>query len=337
MITQHVDDEQHGNTDKQRIHELQEEINELIASVNQGITRIQSANTYIETLAQLNSDIRSALREINLKIQQLEIIITTCITGGDDDERIYQSIVNELRKKSNELSFQQRYANEVYNKKAAVLYRKHQRDLLLARQHHPGTSVTKTKGASGSSATVYKQTSGQVTDSLKRTQEILSQQLARSSHSMDTLAISQDKFKGAVTAQKGYEEEVKKSGTLIKFLEWQEKYDNYITMGAFIFFCLVCLYIFNKRIPILSLIYNIIKYIISSLFVFGAKGVTTIQGQTANVPVQQQIVQQQQQPVQQQINQQPIQQQPTDTTGTTPTSIDTDNIQVEVDVDGSIH
>lgn len=51
----------------------------------------------------------------------------------------------------------------------------------------------------------------------------------------------------------------------IKKIQQQEYWHYVQTMAAFYIFILVCIYIINKRLPILTLLYRVVSYVLSKL------------------------------------------------------------------------
>lgn len=267
---------------KQQIEQLVEEIEDLKDVISQGISYIQNTNVYIETIAQLNADIRSSLTEMESKIQELQLMAEQLSSDEILSKQMrlseYVTKADELIRILNELKFKQRKANVIYQQKAQYLYRKMMRERLLklsAQEEEQeeiakiGSSPLKKRGSIPSNSTgsagdiLYKSGTNNITKSLMKTRELLSSQLSSTANSMAQLSSSHQYLKKAIEAQRVYEQEVKSSGALIRFLHWQEKYEHYMILAAFIFFCLVCLYVFNKRIPVITFSFRIIWWLFS--------------------------------------------------------------------------
>jgi flavin-binding protein dodecin len=117
-----------------------------------------------------------------------------------------------------------------------------------------GTEETAKNRKSVVPSTYKKKT--RITDSLQSTRNALAQHLDRATASMAVLDDSSHHLRAAVNTQSEASEEIKRGGKTIAELQWIEKKDQLMTRAAAILFLLVCIWIFNRRIPLITYAYR---------------------------------------------------------------------------------
>lgn len=226
---------------KQNVEQqLRDEIVELGQSALQGIDGISRAMVFVEDTSQLNQSIKTALREMHIKIHQLELI-------GDEKEDRYESahvqeFVQQQRQYCKSLQIKQRQANEEYLRRSRILYERQQREQLFA-----SPTLGHKIGANKNRSTLTHQ-SKRVTESLASTRKLLSSQLTQLSDSMISLNTQKETLKKTFDEHENISGNVGTTQKLIIWLKLKERWDHYLTLFAFGLFCLLVLSIINKRL-----------------------------------------------------------------------------------------
>lgn len=92
-----------------------------------------------------------------------------------------------------------------------------------------------------------------VTESLRRSRQMMIQEVERGSASLTTLGQSTDTLQKADFEYKGHRSLLARARQLLKVMQRQDIMDRIILAVGFIFFCTVVLYIFSKRVGLLKL------------------------------------------------------------------------------------
>ncbi|KAL9653794.1 hypothetical protein ABK040_012855 [Willaertia magna] len=187
-----------------------EDIEHLEGMIEQAILYIHNTNQYIKDLDQLNVDIKSAIREMELKIVELEIYFEEepLFLKESKEEEFKMKMLNklsEIRKRISNLKVKQRKANQVYSTKKLNLLRK--RNLLLANNELEDENKKNNKLIRKGNQLVTKQ-SKLVTQSLLRTKSIIETNIERTSTSMDKLNESSSIFQNTLSIHDEYQDKV---------------------------------------------------------------------------------------------------------------------------------
>lgn len=86
-----------------------------------------------------------------------------------------------------------------------------------------------------------------ITESLKRTKNILAQELEQSGAQLAALGVSQESLAKSHREYKTQHTRLKKAKGLISVVDWQNKSERYLLWAGLSLFCAVALYIIQKR------------------------------------------------------------------------------------------
>lgn len=92
-----------------------------------------------------------------------------------------------------------------------------------------------------------------VTESLRRSRQMMIQEVERGSTTLTTLGESTDTLQKADSEYKGHRSLLMRAKQLLKVMRRQDVLDRIILVVGFLFFCTVVLYIFTKRVGLLKL------------------------------------------------------------------------------------
>jgi hypothetical protein len=86
-----------------------------------------------------------------------------------------------------------------------------------------------------------------ITESLRRTKNIMAQELEHSGAQIAAIEMSQERLKKTHSEYGSQHTLLKKSKGLLKVIDWQNKSERYLLWAGLWFFCLVSMYIIQKR------------------------------------------------------------------------------------------
>eukprot|EP00890_Picochlorum_soloecismus_P000110 jgi/Picsp_1/109/NSC_00109-R1_vesicle transport protein len=179
----------------------------------------------------LFSKYRSLIRDLETLVDELED--ETGVEQGiallSNQKRQYESMQMRLR---------QAAAQRKERKRHIILK---SRDELLG----PGDGAAKRRQLA-SEADVLAASTG-VTESLKRTKNLLAQELEHSGAQLAAMEMSQERLKKTRSEYAGQHLLLKTSKNLLKVIDWQNKSERYLLWAGLVMFCLVALYITQKR------------------------------------------------------------------------------------------
>jgi len=90
-------------------------------------------------------------------------------------------------------------------------------------------------------------TSENITDSLRRTRNIMAQELEHSGAQLAAIEMSKERLLKAKSEYGDQHSLLSKSKGLIKVINWQNKSERYLLWAGLLLFCLVAMYIIQKR------------------------------------------------------------------------------------------
>ncbi|KAL0478766.1 vesicle transport protein SEC20 [Acrasis kona] len=224
-------------------------IAELITTVKQAIQNIYDSQQLIPDLAAINSNVRSALREVETKLQNIEIHGEEC--EDDAQKKSLLDWVSHQRQVVKQLNANLRSANEKYQLESKNL-------ILESRKSLMGTDIFNQKTSTFKKAT-------KVTSLLEDTRNNLEENLSRTTNAMSVLGNSSQVLRASIAKQSQTSVDIQKATDEIKRLDWQEKKDRFMTRAAALLFILLCIWIFNKRIPIVTYTYKSTRFIYNTL------------------------------------------------------------------------
>lgn len=113
-----------------------------------------------------------------------------------------------------------------------------------------------------------KENKNEIQESLLRTRNQIIENVNRSQTSMNSIMKSRDVLNKTFNTKNDLNESLKLSNIELKRIQENEYWNYFYTCAAFTFFFLVFIYIFNKRIPILSILIRFFHLFISILKYF---------------------------------------------------------------------
>jgi len=252
-----------ASEENKQVMDVTEEIANLLYTIEQAIQRVQTSSAVIPQIETLNDEMEEGLKDSEEKIKALEQYCEEKITLPSlyctTFDRVLERTLG-LKKQIATLKIKLRKAVQIYKNKAETS--KLKRETLLQSGLQPAKRLNQDGRA------VSRQ-SRKVTESLFRTRSIISSNIDRASSSMEKLSESSSIFQNAIKTQEGYQDKVTQSTNIIRELKWKEKRDHFITLACFLFYILVVLYVFNRRLPIFSFVYYILGLVwslVSSIF-----------------------------------------------------------------------
>ena len=230
-----------------------EEISNLVYTIEQAVGKIQESVTIIPQIESWKFDIEEGLRDSSEKIDQLEKYCEERIkhpSVNDHLESCYGRILERLPNLKKQIS----NLNVNFRKVVQTYTLKEQETGSIRRDKLLNINVEGEKKKSQTTKQQSRQ-SRKVTDSLRRTKAIISQNIERTTNSMEQLAEQSSIFQKAIKSQDGYQDKVNQSTKIIRDLKSKERRDHFLTLGCFLFYVFVVLLVFNHRLPIFSLLY----------------------------------------------------------------------------------
>lgn len=234
-----------------------EEISKLESTAISKILQIRDTNKYLDNLDLLNADIKNAFRQINTKLQQLEIIYEE--QDFMDRKEFYAKKIEQHKRTLKKYEFvfskltslyrlQNEYQKAIasYENKLSHLYREQRRQLLSGEPDHSKKKLTYRVSANKKSRLA--------TESLKRTQAYLTSGAIRAGDAVEALEVSSNILSRTIHGQLDFGAGVDRSGKTLKELKDREWWNQMYILLSFLFFCAVVVYILLRRLRIPELL-----------------------------------------------------------------------------------
>lgn len=167
------------------------------------------------------------------------VSIQTCMCREEESER-YSRALSKQRYEYEEIlkGFK---AAAVHRKEKERQKRSHAREELLGSTQ---ASVVRKQWRDESDLVSASQ---KITESMKRTKNILAQELEQSGAQLAALGMSQETLAKSNTQYQGQHSKLKRAKGLLSTIDWQNKSERYLLWAGLSLFCAVALYIIQKR------------------------------------------------------------------------------------------
>lgn len=182
-------------------------------------------------------------------------------------EKLFNNEIHKYNKRSHENNYKGKYERmELFEE---VIYAQKNSENILPK------SISNDKDTSNEKSIKVKLSSNKrkdrqhykVTSNLQKTKSLLSNVIDNSDQSQEILSEMSNLLKHTLKRQEDYHISLNQSKKKITSLKKRSNIDYYVNKFAFYFFIAVCIYIFNKRLKLISLIFHIIWSILK-LFMF---------------------------------------------------------------------
>eukprot|EP00761_Pharyngomonas_kirbyi_P013674 gb/GECH01013703.1/.p1 GENE.gb/GECH01013703.1/~~gb/GECH01013703.1/.p1 ORF type:complete len:263 (+),score=63.70 gb/GECH01013703.1/:1-789(+) len=230
--------------------------------LQQAIDKIAAADKYLPNIAMINMGIKSTISDVSSTLNNIEILIEEQENGEEEEASLLQR-VKKHRNKLEQLSLKHRSAKATYRAAEPLLARQQRAELLSHGDHDNSASGGSQESILQRMTALSK--SQHITQSLERAKDALATGLKHSNEAVDRLDTSSSTLQKLLHQYSSYSGELKQSSGLMGSLRRQETIDRLIVFAAFLFFCLVVVYIMYKRLPFRYL-YRFVKHIFVFLF-----------------------------------------------------------------------